>query len=174
MNELILVFPSEAFAEEIMGYRKEFMEKGETMHGTAGLQSAKSVEAWITALRDNSDERTVPNGLVPSHTYLGVRKSDNRIVGIIDIRHKLNEYLLRLGGHIGYSVRCCERRKGYAKEMLRLALRECDKLGIPDVLVTCDKENIASARTIRANGGVLENEITEEGETIQRYWIHGL
>ena len=93
------------------------------------------------------------------------------MVGIIDIRHRLNDYLLKFGGNIGYSVRKSERRKGYAKTMLALGLEECRKLGLEKVLITCDKENIASAKTILACGGVLENEIPEERRITQRYWI---
>jgi predicted acetyltransferase len=90
---------------------------------------------------------------------------------MIDIRHYLNDYLLRIGGNIGYSVRASERRKGYAKEMLRLALLKCRKLDLEKVLITCFKHNIASAKTIIANGGILENEITDEDGITQRYWI---
>ena len=90
---------------------------------------------------------------------------------MIDIRHRLNEYLLQFGGNIGYSVRPSQRRKGYATEMLALALEECRKLGIDRALVTCDKTNIGSAKTIQKNGGVLENEVLEGDRITQRYWI---
>ena len=86
---------------------------------------------------------------------------------MIDIRHRLNDYLLNFGGHIDYSVRKSERQKGYATEMLALALIECMKLNIKRVLITCDKDNIASAKTIINNGGILEG----SGIT-QRYWIN--
>lgn len=86
---------------------------------------------------------------------------------MIDIRHRLNDYLLNFGGHIGYSVRKSERQKGYTTEMLALALIECMKLNIKRVLITCDKDNIASAKTIINNGGILEG----SGIT-QRYWIN--
>lgn len=90
---------------------------------------------------------------------------------MIDIRHRLNEYLLQFGGNIGYSVRPSQRRKGYATEMLALALEECRKLGLDRALVTCDKTNIGSAKTIQKNGGVLENEVLEGDRITQRYWI---
>ena len=90
---------------------------------------------------------------------------------MIDIRHRLNDYLLNFGGHIGYSVRKSERQKGYATEMLNLALKECVNLGIKKVLITCDKNNVASAKTIINNGGKLENEIAKEDRITQRYYI---
>ena len=89
----------------------------------------------------------------------------------MNIRHYLNEALLRDGGHIGDGVRTSERRKGIATKMIGLALDECRKLGIDRVLMVCDKDNIGSAKSIINNGGVLENEIID-GEVIeQRYWI---
>lgn len=75
------------------------------------------------------------------------------------------------GGHIGDGVRPSERRKGIATKMISLALEECRKLGIPKVLMVCDKDNIGSAKSIINNGGVLENEIMCDGVIVQRYWI---
>ena len=88
----------------------------------------------------------------------------NIMVGAVNIRHKLNEYLLQYGGHIGDGIRPGERGKGYATRMISLALEECKKLGIRKVLMVCDKENIGSAKSILKNGGVLENEVMQ-GET---------
>lgn len=117
------------------------------------------------------DPATVRGGLVPATSYLGVRASDGTLVGMIQIRHALNDYLRRFGGHIGYSARKGERRKGYAGEMLHLALEKCREMGISRVLVTCDRENTASARTILSNGGMLEGEVREGAGVTQRYWI---
>lgn len=91
---------------------------------------------------------------------------------MIDIRPRLNNQLLFTGGHIGYSVRKSERRKGYAKEMLRQALLLCrDEWRLDRCLLTCNAENIASGRTIEANGGVLENTVADGARMVKRYWI---
>jgi predicted acetyltransferase len=96
----------------------------------------------------------------------------DRLIGAVNIRHYLNESLKRSGGHIGDGIRPSERRKGYATEMIRLALIECRKLGIEKVLMTCDKDNIGSAKSIIKNGGVLTGEfINEDGEIEQKYVI---
>ena len=100
-----------------------------------------------------------------------IAEERNIIVGAINIRHELNDYLLRFGGHIGDGIRPDERRKGYATKMIQLGLQECQKLGIKKVLMICDKDNIGSARSIISNGGVLENEVNHEGAVMQRYWI---
>ncbi len=110
-------------------------------------------------------------GLVPDSTYFCLDEERNRMVGAVNIRHELNDALLRNGGHIGDGVRPSERRKGIATEMIGLALQKCWELGISKVLMVCDKENIGSAKSIIRNGGILENEITEDGVTEQRYWI---
>ena len=95
----------------------------------------------------------------------------NIMVGAVNIRHDLNEYLLKYGGHIGDGVRPSERRKGYATKMINLALKECKKLKIKRVLLVCDKNNIGSAKSIINNGGILENEVINDDKIIQRYWI---
>ncbi|MBW5448089.1 GNAT family N-acetyltransferase [Cohnella sp. CFH 77786] len=87
------------------------------------------------------------------------------------MRHRLNEKLLEIGGHIGYGIRPSERRKGYATEILKQALSKAKDLGISEALVTCDKENIGSAKTIIKNGGLLGSEAVVNGTAIQRYWI---
>ncbi len=155
-----------------MKYKKEFIKHNDSMDGTSGLRDAKSFEEWHNAILDNLNEETVREGLVPATTYMAISIDDERLIGMIDIRHRLNDYLLSYGGHIGYSVRKSEREKGYATEMLELALKECRRLGIIEVLLTCDKNNIASVKTILKNGASLENEVQDESGITQRYWIN--
>ena len=112
------------------------------------------------------------NGRVPDSTYFCLDLDRNIFVGAVNIRHYLNESLLFTGGHIGDGIRPSERRKGYATAMIHLALEKCRELGIRRILMTCDKDNIGSAKSIQKNGGVLENEVlNEEGVLEQRYWI---
>ena len=111
-------------------------------------------------------------GKVPYSVFFLLDEERNILLGAVNIRHYLNDHLLQYGGHIGDGIRPSERRKGYATEMIRLALLECKKLGIDKVLMVCDKSNIGSAKSIIKNGGILENEfVDEDGEINQRYWI---
>lgn len=171
MNRLKLVLITPQDKEKLMDYKRQFIENGDSMDGTAGLRDAETFEVWYSAVCDNSHEETVREGLVPATTYMAVSTNDSRLIGMIDIRHVLNDYLLNFGGHIGYSVRKSERQQGYATEMLALALTKCIKLNIKKVLITCYKDNIASAKTIINNGAKLENEVIEGNRITQRYWI---
>ena len=113
------------------------------------------------------------DGKVPDSVFFLLDEDRNILLGAVNIRHYLNDYLLKYAGHIGDGIRPSERGKGHGTEMIRLALIECKKLGIDKVLMVCDKSNIASAKTIIKNGGILENEfMDEDGEIQQRYWIN--
>jgi len=171
MSRLKLVLPTPEYKEKLMDYKREFIENEDSMDGTAGLKNAETFEEWYSAVCDNSKEETVRHGLVSSTTYMAITSDDDRLVGMIDIRHRLNDHLFNFGGHIGYSIRKSERQQGYATEMLGLALSECIKLNIKKVLITCDKDNVASAKTMINNGAKLENEIPEGNRITQRYWI---
>lgn len=148
---------------------KEYNSKNETDDSPWAIfkNSYEDFDYYLNHLDISKPEA----GLVPDSTFFCLDEERNIIVGAVNIRHSLNEALLVNGGHIGDGIRPSERRKGYATQMIGLALEECKKLGIRKVLMVCDKDNIGSAKSIRNNGGVLENEITENGKTEQRYWI---
>ena len=127
---------------------------------------------WLERIQNNTSEYTVPEGHVPANTFFAVRKSDGKIVGIIDVRHRLNDYMLKYAGHIGYTVLPSERRKGYGYQQLMLALEFCKSIGINRALLVCNDYNLASARTIEKAGGILENKImNSSGQYERRYWI---
>ena len=170
-DRLALVPPDESWAAAVWDYRAEFEAVGDVLAGTADLGAAADFSRWRAGLRADARPDTVRPGRVSADTFLAVRRSDRRLVGMVNIRHTLHDYLLRFGDHIGYSVRPSERRKCYARERLGLALHKCKGLKLDRVLVTCDSENEASARTIRANGGVLENRVPEGEGFTDRYWI---
>ena len=171
MDKIILVKPDLSYADEIIKYKEESLTESPIINGSAGLDRLSSIEDWLEELKKRSCEDTVPKGLVPSSTYLGVREKDNYIVGMIDIRHYLNEYLTQAGGHIGYGVRKTERNKGYAKQMLKLALEKCKELKIKKVLITCDEDNIASEKVILSANAKLEDIRNVDGENKKRFWI---
>ena len=171
MDKIILVKPDLSYADEIIKYKEESLAESPIINGSAGLDRFSSIEDWLEELKKRSSEDTVPKGLVPSSTYLAVREKDNYIVGMIDIRHYLNKYLTQVGGNIGYGVRKTERNKGYAKQMLKLALEKCKELKIKKVLITCDEDNIASEKVILSANAKLEDIRNVDGENKKRFWI---
>ena len=172
MEKIILVKPNLSYADEIIKYKEESLKENFLINGSAGLNRFSSIEDWLEELKKRSSEDTVCEGFVASSTYLGLREKDNYIVGMIDIRHCLNEYLTQVGGNIGYGVRKTERNKGYAKQMLKLALEKCKELKIKKVLITCDEDNIASEKVILSAGAKFEDIRSFEGKNKKRFWIY--
>ena len=172
MEDLILLQPDETMLDEVNAYRDAMLAAGSSLDGTGPLERLEAKE-WLTATRNLLQEETCPPQRVPATQYVCIRKADGRIVGMIQLRHRFNDFLAEYAGHIGYSVRPDERRKGYAKWMLTHVLPEARKIGLSRVLVTCDEDNVGSRRTIEANGGVIERTtyLESEGETLRRYWI---
>ena len=144
------------------------------------LEGTENIVPWAICKNDYHDfdaylaglEIKEPrDGKVPDTTCFCLDTETNRFVGAVNIRHYLNDYLMRCGGHIGDGIRPSMRGKGLGAKMLALALDECRKMGLERVLMVCDVENHASARTIQKNGGILENRTVEKGCEIERYWI---
>lgn len=171
-DEIFLTTPSEKYLEKIADYRDEI--SGENfMPGCGPLRTTPDLRKWLKKTALYSDKDTVPSNLVVSTQFLCIRKSDECLIGMIQVRHSLNDYLMNYGGHIGYSIRLSERRKGYGKEMLKMALDYCREIGLKKVLIICAETNEASRKTILSNGGIYENTVYESDkkENRQRYWI---
>ncbi|PEA53997.1 GNAT family N-acetyltransferase [Bacillus pseudomycoides] len=166
-----LVKPTHQHSKQIMAYRQAFLNSREQPYGSCSLQHFDSIDEWFKKVNSQKKRENLPPNRVPSTQFLSIEKG--KIVGFINIRHRLTPDLLIESGHIGYSVHPDERRKGYATEQLRLSLLEAKKLGLEKMLITCDKENIGSAKTIQKVGGILENEVAspDTGKIVQRYWI---
>ncbi|WP_422487338.1 GNAT family N-acetyltransferase [Gudongella sp. DL1XJH-153] len=172
MSKIKLIKPAVEYAEDIMTYKEEFLQLGDSLAGCGSLRDHDTAAGWLHEIDLLENEETCPEGKVCSNTYLAVKINDNSIVGIIDFRHHIDHPILGLwGGHIGYSVRPAERGKGYAKEMLKQVLQKCKEHGLSRVMVTCDANNIASKKIILSNGGVFDKDVQVEGEIINRYWI---
>jgi len=165
------VLPSDL--EAVREYREEFLANGDSMDGCSHLRRFENMADWYDWICKAESRETCPSNWVPDTQLICVRIDDGRIVGMLDIRHERNEAILKLFGDIGYSIRPSERRKGYATEQLALAKEICRDMGLDKILVSCYKNNPASAKTILRNGGVLENEVVDErnGNLLQRYWI---
>jgi len=130
--------------------------------------------AWVALRLSYADETTElpPDRVHDTLSWIIDEREPERILGSISCRHRLNDFLLNVGGHIGYGVRPSARRRGVATAALRLALEQAKSLGLQRALVTCKNDNIASARTIERNGGVLEDtRETPDHGTVRRYWI---
>ena len=158
-----LIEPTKEYERQISVYRREFLDSGESMDGTDHLRHYDDPSDWLDYICKKEDLQ-----------FIYVREDDEKIVGMLQIRRLSNAYLEKFGGHIGYSVAPSERRKGYAAEMLKAALPECKRLGIDKVLITCDKANEGSRRTILKNGGVYESTVYDpeiEMTDVERYWI---
>lgn len=160
--------PTLKMKDAYLDYIADWERTGEPIIASAARLDGRSYEEWLDLIRQRAV--SAPEGLVPASLYV-LCDETGRIYGVVDIRHKLNDYLLQFGGHIGYGIRPSERRKGYAAKQLALALPIAKSLGINRALITCNRENIGSARTIQKNGGVLENEVQDGERITQRYWI---
>ena len=178
MDSITLIEATPEYAEQVWQFRQEVFDYdnniGSQFAGCLSLDEAASAKEWIRwcQLRINEETCGQTGVGVPSTTYFALRKSDNRLVGIIDLRHHINHPILGTwGGHCGYTVRPSERGNGYAKEMLRLNLSNVKGLGINKLLLTCHSDNTASEKTILANGGIYEKTIIVDGTEIKRYWI---
>lgn len=176
--DLKLILPTKKYYEQILKYKQDFFKANSSFDGTNTLKT-DDVDTWLLKCKEHRKGKNLPIGFVPATQYISVRKIDDKIVGMLQIRHELSDFLLNFGGHIGDSIAVDERGKGYGKEILKLGLQKCKKFGINKVLVTCKDTNIASRKCILANGGIFEDkrqlndpQNKDNGVVLERYWIY--
>ena len=172
-----LILPNEKYKESFIESIEEFKTERPKDDDYAGMDISnmdnleKNFSRYVKKVKSQTEGKNLKPGYVPNTTFWIV--DDGRYLGTINIRHELSENLLKVGGHIGYHVRPPERRRGYGKQALKMALPYAKKLGIEKVLLTCDSTNIGSRKIIESNGGILENEVPgKNGESSKlRFWI---
>ena len=168
-----LVLPDRTFETQYMDMMKEWLVFGGRLNPSALHNNGKSYETWLKWMEDDAHEDTCPPNAVPQTMYFAV-SDDGRLIGAVTIRHKLNERTNNEsgGGHVGFGVRPTERRKGYGKIILWLALEKLAERGINDVMINCASDNIGSEKTILSCGAVLYDEVVNEvGEIAKRFFI---
>ena len=172
-GDFFLVEPSDDYSEQIAEYKQAFLDANSSMDGCGPLRKSKNPTAYIAECQKYTKPDTLPEGLVIATQFIYVRKADNRLVGMIQVRHYFNEYLSQFGGHIGYSIKPNERRKGYATSMLKAILPYCKEIGFDKILICCIDGNIGSEKTILNNGGVYESTVYEQDKkcNLKRFWI---
>ena len=168
-----LVLPSLDYEQELMDYRQEFIDSNGVINGSGRLANYESIPEWLAWVTSLTSPHTLPPDYVVCSTYLYVREDDNKIIGMIQLRHYLSAFLEQYVGHAGYSIRPSERRKNYGTRMLHDALPILRSLGHSRVLITCDPWNVGSRQVILKNGGIYESTVTEpdSGAELERYWI---
>jgi len=151
-------------------YISEWENANEHIVPSSSKRNGKTFVQLMNKWKEDETDIAYKNGFVPSTLFFLV--DDNQIIiGAIHYRHVLNQRLLENGGNIGYGVRASERQKGFASLMLNLLLEKIDNGNIDKVMLTCDEDNTASARTIEKCGGILQDKVIFEDVLTRRYWI---
>lgn len=169
-NEIRLVVPTINYKEKALQFKKEFSENNEdVINGSELLDKTASYEEWLQSVTNNADSRRVDPEWVLTDTYFAV-DADDEILGIIDLRHELNDFLKDLG-NCGYSVRPSARGKGCATEMLRLIIEAAKKAGLDSLQLSVERNNEPSVKTIVKNGGIYRRSFAFEGGMADVYEI---
>lgn len=170
-ESMMLIQPSAKYEQAYQAYVQAFLDAGERPPFRYEL-ALRDFPAYLSRIREDEMGIGIDPDSVPMSVYWLIDGSGS-ILGSSSFRHVLNDDLLDLGGNIGYKVHPFERRKGYGTLILKLTLQKAREKGLTGVLVTCDADNIASARIIQSNGGVFSSRSYSEKyqREISRYWI---
>lgn len=175
MEKLSLIKPTKDFENQILEIAQEFFDDGTVLNWTSWLKRYADNYDWrLQNINNNERKETVDAWHVIANQFILIRELDNKVLWFINTRLELNDALLEHWWHIWYSIRPSERKKHYATAQLFSILKLYKNIWVEKVLLTCNKSNIWSAKTIQNCGGILENEIIDptDWELIQRYWIN--
>ena len=181
MEQFYLEEPSMVRKDDVIEYMNEHVLYKSDVNGSGSFDHIIDGETYekcldrVLQLQDIDYAYSINR--CPAKTYFLIRANDNRLIGMINIRHHLTEEMLKFGGHIGYGIRPTERRKGYNKINLYLGLiKAYEEFGLSKVMLDCVVDNLGSDKTIKALGGVLERcEIDPyDNKLTNVYWIDTL
>lgn len=173
MEELIFEIPTMKRETEAKDYIGEFREAGSEINGSGGLDEINDYSDWIRQKINESKGINLQKNRVPASTYFVVRKEDDRIIGMVNIRHNINKYLEEsFVGHIGYAVRPSERKKGYGTKILEKGLLKLKELGIEKAIIGCYENNVASKKVILKCRGRQIGVSNFEGKTTLGFEIN--
>lgn len=179
IEKFYLENPSMERKKDVIEYMNEHVKYNSAINGTGSFDHVLEGETYEECMdryykiQDNEYAKSIDR--CPGKTYFLIRKNDNKLIGMINIRHHLSTKMLEYGGHIGYGVRPTERRKGYNKINLYLGLiKALEEFNLDKVMLDCDVKNLGSDKTIQALGGVLERTGIDyyDGALTNVYWIN--
>lgn len=179
IEKFYLENPSMERKKDVIEYMNEHVKYNSTINGTGSFDHVLEGETYEECMdryykiQDNEYAKSIDR--CPGKTYFLIRKNDNKLIGMINIRHHLTPKMLVHGGHIGYGIRPTERRKGYNKINLYLGLlKALEEFNLDKVMLDCDVKNLGSDKTIQALGGVLERTDIDDydGSLTNVYWIN--
>ena len=171
---LNLLEPSYAHRKAFLATVADYQAAGENRYQLLLETLQTDFRGYVRHLRRMARGVGLRPGWVPYTVFWSARPGLRLIVGELHVRHWLIPALEKEGGHIGYSIAPSMRGRGFGTQQLALGLEKARALlDVDRVLVTCDTDNVASARVIQKNGGVFENEVVSDhsGKPISRYWI---
>lgn len=179
IEKFYLENPSMERKNDVIEYMNEHVKYNSAINGTGSFDHVLEDETYEECMdryykiQDNEYAKSIDR--CPGKTYFLIRKNDNKLIGMINIRHHLSPKMLVHGGHIGYGIRPTERRKGYNKINLYLGLlKALEEFNLDKVMLDCDVKNLGSDKTIQALGGVLERTDIDDydGVLTNVYWIN--
>ena len=167
---LKLVRPTLEMKQAALDFKQEFFDNGErVINGSEMLDNMDNYEEWLSSVTDNRFGETVNPNWVVTDTFFAV-DGNEKIVGIIDLRHTLNDFLKDFGNS-GYSVRPSERKKGYATKMLAMIKQVAKEVGLNKLQLSVERDNSPSVKTIVNNGGIYERSFEFSGEMADVYMV---
>lgn len=171
-QKLKLVLPNKKYLKSYQNFCRDFIKNGKTEDYRKGyikqLEVSKKSE-FFKRLKQDGQDKNLPKGTVPQTQYWAI--ANNKVVGRVNLRHRLNKRMKEGVGHIGSAVRPSEQGKGYATEMVFQILKKAKKLGLKKVLRIADSDNIPSRKLIEKTGGVFKKEVAFEGVKVRHYWV---